>query len=946
MDETPPEAGAQPEPGAADAVAEPPAEAPAEATAEADLVESTTASEAAIDSGQGDNGTIVVTGSRLRSRTFGSSVPVDVIDQKQLEKAGAKNLADVVQYMVGSQGTGAQGNSGGGISGATTTAVNLRGLGAGATLVLLNGRRLNPSGAALDATFADMSVIPIAAVERLEVLKAGASAIYGADAVGGVINIITRRNWDGAKAQFDGQTTSRWDHSEYTASASVGTTSERGRMLAAVSYFRRTELNVTKRSFPPDKYTAPPAVWPPAFVSYTDKPTQLLTDPVCARAPGFCTPSYAPYIYLFPNSERANAFASAEYDLTSHATLLAELTVSRYRGDAISLPSFNVTSKTILIPADHVDNPFGKPLALLGAPLGAPTGPQRQTSADDSFRAVLGLKGDLNGITPALENWQWEAYTSYGISRYRESIPDNLVDSLQLAINSCSDPNDLSNCFNPFYSAYDGTGTPNTASVIERFRSSQVLQADHALQTYNLGLSGSLFALPGGDVGLAFGGEIRKEWRVLEFDHDANLLRFGFVAGNSNQRARREVYGSYLEVSWPFYRGVELRTAARLERYTDTNVNAVSPFAAFSLAPGEIIGQDKAPGWLQRLQLRGAASRAFRAPTISNTNPGYGTAPAPLQYQMQPGGPANSTYVPVRYYGNPALKPETAVTFSGGLSWTPINEISVTGDYWYYDYKDRIQPQSAQTVLSDFQAGGEIPSPPGVRAPVEINPNTRALTLVNVQYLNLPGSIHTSGVDFSLNVRIDGATFGGKRDDFGQFGLGVDGTFTNNFTLPRSDAGGAYATHCSGPAGNESCDVAGFRNYYTIPVALPKLRANIPLTWTLAGAMATHSVALIGHYISAFADDYPRMPGAIGPDGKQLPPPPQFYPDLAAWFSFDLQYSLSLKKWIGEELSFRVGCQNVTDEMPPLVQGADSHFAGEVHDPRGRMFYASVGSEF
>jgi iron complex outermembrane recepter protein len=929
------QAPGDPEPGQESA----PVEAPPEAElAAAPEVEPTTELEVAVEPEVAEQPTlepgedeILVTGTRIRAKSsFAPSAPVEVIDRKQLERTGAKNLADVIQYLTGTQGTGTQGNTVVGVAGSTSSALNLRGLGVGATLVLLNGRRLNPAGAALgNAHFGDMSTIPLAAIERIEILKAGASAIYGADAVGGVVNLITRRNWDGVRVAADAQTTSRFDHHEYTATAGFGAVSEHGRVMVALSYFRRSELLVPKRYAAKDKYTG--AFYP---LNYTNLSTnERKPDPICMTSPDpeVCNQYYGAYLYLFPNTERPNAFASAEYDLGDHVTAFGELGVSRLRGDAIALPSFSVLTPVLTVPSDHVDNPFdGMPkLALSGAPLGDPYGANRQTSSDDSFRAVLGLRGDLSGLEDAgfLSEWEWEAYGSWGISRYREAIPDNLGDALQLALNSCSDPANLKNCFNPFYSAWDGTGTPNTREVIDRFRSRQVLVADHALQTFNVGFDGPVLELPGGPLALALGGEIRREWRVTEFDHDATQLRFGFLAGNTDSTAERYIYGAYLEARWPFIDGLELQTAGRLEQYTDTDEMALSPFAGLTLTPSEWFGSENSEGVFRRFQLRANASRAFRAPTVTNTYPGYGTLPVLLTYNDPITGMSQMTRAPVHYYGNPELTPETAVTLSAGVVWAPVKPLQVTFDYWYYNYQDRIQPQNAQRVVNEHQAavaaGGM-----GTPDQVTFDPTTGVLLGVDSYAMNLEEPIVTSGFDFAVTFRVDGSDFGGGANDFGQFSLSAEGTYLIGYTVPRQEAGGPTALDCDSLDPQAPCEVSGKRNYYIDAVALPRLRANIPLVWTFAG----HSLSAIGHFISGFLDDY-REPGKA-------------YVNFPAWISLDLQYGYTLTEVIGKRLDMRIGVQNVFDLMPPIARGPQTYLVGEVYDPRGRLLYASVGAEF
>jgi iron complex outermembrane recepter protein len=936
-----PEPGLEPAPD--EAVA---AELPADEAAAAGVAEVSTelgADEAAeLPSEPLPDDDIIVTGSRIKTTFGGSAAPVEVVDRKQLRQSGITNLTDVVQNLSASQGSGAQGSFGIGAAGGAASSINLRGLGPVATLLLLNGRRLTPSGSPAVVGLNDLSVIPLAAVERIEILKAGAAAIYGADAVGGVVNIITRRKFDGARVELTGQTTSRFDQADYTGSASFGAVSERSRVLAAASYFRRSELLANERDLPADKFVAPNNS---SIATYTaTTPGSLpMVDPACPaelRVPGAmggesCAYPYRDYISLLPNIERASAFASGEYELSDHVTAFGELVVSRYRGSNTAVPSFSFNPPAPIVPANHIDNPWDVDLRYQGRPRGAEYGPAVAPAAEDNFRGVLGLRGDFGAPDDSFfESWQWELSAAFGVSRFRQSNDDNLRDAFQLALDSCSDPNDLSNCFNPFQSSLQGTGTPNSAAVIKRFSGRQAILVDHALQVYTAGITGSLFPLPGGDLGLAFGGEIRREWRVTEFDHDANLQRYGFVSGNDNSSAERDVYSGYAELRWPLLRGIELQTAVRVERYTDTQTTP-SPFAALTLTPSEIAGAGDQQGIFQRLTLRANASRAFRAPSILDTYPGVSTAPQIFNVPTRP----LPVYAAVKSSGNPDLKPETAVTVSGGLTWQPFRSLNLTADYWYYNYTDRIQSQNATRILlaSDMAMMAGMPGDPAVAIDPEGN-----VSSVSVHPINIDAPVVTSGLDFSLVLRLDGADFGGGQNDFGQFGLGVQGTYTFNYYMPRGELPNTPAATdgCEGqqnPNPRDACNVVGKRNTpggaQTVP-ALPRLKLNVPVSWGMGG----HSLVATGHYINGFMDEStPSAADTARTGGDNWIP---------AFISLDLQYGYSLRDVVGKELSMRIGVLNVLDEMPPTVFGTFTAYEGEVHDPRGRMFYAKLDGEF
>jgi iron complex outermembrane recepter protein len=900
---------------------------------------------------------IIVTGTRIRPRSeFGTAAAVDIIDRERIDRSGVQTLQELVQYLTTTQGTGTLGMTNfGGPSGQAASAINLRGLGPGATLLLLNGRRLNPSGAAIVYQhFSDLSLVPLAAVDRVEILRAGASAIYGADAVGGVVNIITRRNWSGARLQGDGRTTQHFDHGEYTASTSVGSISERAHVLLAVAYNRRTELTVGERDWPDAKYRSTLS-YPGSFATLAG---DVMTDPACGtvlgseRVPGpggqgeLCSVPYGDNFPLINNGERIHAFGSAAFDLTDHTMFFSEALFSHFRTDNIQVPSFPIVPPFPIVPADHIENPYRQPLLYIGAPLGADSGSGRDSGDDDSFHGVVGIRGDLEDAAEGtfLESWEWELSASLGFSRYRESDRDTLRPAFQEALNSCSDPAHLEGCFNPFYSASDGSGRPNPQAVIDGFRSDQVLLADHSLQTYNAGVTGALFELPGGDVGLAFGGELRREWRTHRLDHDSNQLNYALLLGNANSAAARNVYSAYLELRWPVYHGIELQTAGRLEHYTDTDTTPLSPFAGLTITPSELFDESDLWPALHKLQLRGNLSRAFRAPTIFNTFAGIATLPTPVTYRGQP------LYAAVQLAGNPELEPETAWTWSAGLLWAPMDEFSITGDYWAYDYKGRIQGEDPQQFLN-LQENNLAMGLPG--DPHVVTTANGDLQSITVSTINATGSVVTTGIDFAVNIRLNGATFGAAADSFGEFELGIEGTYTLTYDVPRrmvglrslpdgsvigpKDCEGSAAVDLDGDPENDAqndqdtCHVAGRRNVgLGDPPAIPRLRANLPLTWSYAG----HSLTAITHIIGELADDAPPLEADGG------------FETIPAWITLDLQYGFLIKDVIGKEFKLRVGCMNVFNRLPPVANGTDPAFVLDVHDPRGRMFYASLSSEF
>jgi len=893
---------------------------------------------AALEEAPSARAEMVVTGSRIKqTSSFSAAAPVQVMDRKELERTGATNLADLLTYLPVNQGSGAQGD---GNQSVNTVSINLRGLGEGSTLVLLNGRRLPLSGGfnSKGQMFVDISTIPLAAVERVEILKGGASAIYGSDAVAGVVNIITRKHFDGALVELDGQTTSRFDQRDGTVSVALGAESKRGRVFVAGSYFNRSELLTSDRDWTKNGYINQFG-YPGWFVVGTTPHP----DPACGTTPytkitpapgggagNICSFQYRNFFTLIPEAERGNGFGSGEYDITKHTTLFGEILASTLRGSYTTPPSYPILAPPPTVPANHVDNPFGQPVIAVLDPLGPPYPAQHPTTDADSVRGLVGLKGDFEGVGAGtlFESWTWEAYMSAAEGRNRLLIPDTLHANVQNALNSCSNPADLSNCYNPFYSSVDGTGTPNSAAVINRFYGAQETITDSQLFTYNAGLTGNLFELPGGDLGFALGGEVRHESRESKLDHDAHENAYSFLIGNPDAQADRDVYGGYLELGIPIYHGIKLQAAGRLENYTDIKQTAFSPSGGLTITPSEIAGRDKTPSALRHLQLRGNATSAFHAPNLYQSFPGYTTVPTPLQV-----GPGPPQFLPVHGSGNPQLKPEHALAVSGGFTWMPIDELNLSSDAWYYDYTDRIELENSQQIVDQFLATGADPR-------VIVDPASGQISQVAPRYINLVGHTITDGIDFGGSVTLTNKTFGGNVPDAQQqkLSIGAMGTYVLNFNYPFSEASPRLLpngstlppAYCNGSSPTSLCQGAGSRNYSNVwQIAIPRWKANFPVTWSYMG----HSVTLVTHYIDGYKDDL--LPEADGSFDK-----------IAAWITLDAQYAYRLKDVIGEELRFTIGVYNVFDADPPKVNGLASSYDVTTHDPRGRMLYAKLSAKF
>lgn len=879
---------------------------------------------------------IIVTGTRIkRSGTFPSSAPVQVLDAKELARSGAKTVGDLLQNLTAAPGSGVMGMGGGSAEGRFGTAgANLRGLGFGATLVLLNGRRYVKSAAgAAGGDFSDLSIIPIGAVRRVEVLKGGASAVYGADAVAGVVNVITYSpsDWAGLKVFVNADSDDEGDYRGYNVGFTFGAHDERGGVILSADFDLHTELLANQRDWTLGGQHIVPQSFPANYLVGT----QNIPDPNCTAGANslivdrdgtsLCAFSDRDFLPLLPAMQRGNIFASAEYKLTEHATAFAETVVSRMVGDSVAWPFMVLPAYSITVPADHVDNPFGQDVLFSGRVAEQAHG--RIGYNNTTFSAVVGLRGDFGSVAEytMFDDWEWEVFSTYGVSRVISRVPENLRYDLQDAVNSCSDLSDLSGCYNPFYSSVLGTGTPNSADVMAQIQGEHSTTRDSGMRTQNVSVTGTLFELPGGPIGVALGGQLREEWAASDSGHDAETYRLGLVIGSSDYKVSRKVYAGFLELRLPVIDGIEIQGAGRLERHTDINQTSINPTVGVTMSPYRIIGEGYAPELLRRMTLRGHIAKAFRAPSMDQSAAIQRVIPTQINVDN-----SLPLWLPVQIAGNPKVKNESAVAWSAGIDWTLIDEITLLGEFWSFSYKDRIEAEDPAGKVQDWLAsnaamGGCNTSHPNVDVDTTAGCNP---TRVSVQTFNADGTVSTSGIDFGLMLKLTGETFGGSKNDFGTISLGAQGVYTLSYKIPRSAVSVAAIEsgdiECDGEDDAGACEVVGNRNATNFAPPLPKVRVNFPLGWYFGGHAATVNV----RYIGAVEDDKDTSV------------------NIDSMTTVDFQYGFTVEDWIGRSVGLRVGVLNLFDQDPPLVASDQLAYDPAIHDPRGRMFYAKLTSEF
>jgi len=909
---------------------------------------------------EADEEQIIVTGSRIKRNSFDTPTPVQVMNREQIASSGASNMADLIRIMTANSGSEGQFGLGQGSTGSAQ--FNLRGLGLANTLVLVNGRRLVPYpdsfGVANSASFSDVNQIPLQFVERIEIAKGGASAIYGSDAIAGVVNIITRKNFDGFEVSATGFTTDKFDQQDGEVAAIFGAESDKSSVVAQFSYFKRSPLAASDRDFTKDTLTSTvggpgtflplgarngqaigeamamfpddPGMWPAADVGVVG----VMPDAGCG-APGSdsmlneagdrCLFDYRKDWNLFNEEQRILAYVTAEHRPSDLFQIFGEFGFARKQTNAPQSPSYPLL-RSVIVPGDHVDNLDGRPAVFLGRPLGRAAGSGMQRIDVDGYRAIGGLRGELDEA--GMRDWSWELAMTWHRNEHTRRNSDILFDKFQDAVNSCSDPNDLSDCFNPYYSAVDGTGTTNSAEVVDRISGQFKTLNEVELFVSDASMSGPLMSLPGGDLAVAVGGQFRRTTQSIDYDNDSEEQAYAFVIGDEDWSGQQDVVAGFVELSVPFMKGTELQAAVRAEHYENVETS-VNPRAALSWRPSGVF---EMPAVLERLRFRGSVGTAFRAPNLVQSNGSVTN----LEQFFDPG----PVFRGARTLPNKTLKPEKSLAYSVGAEWIHKG-LNVDVDYWQYNVTDLIIRQNAQQVFSECRAQAsdsgvaltEVPGCGGAFEPVPGDANS--WQSMNITYAN-QDEIRTNGIDLAVNYTLE--TGGG-----GDLNFGVGGTYVLSYMVPATavpeltlddddpaDTNPAERIAQDGCEGDE-CDIAGKRNQNNFGRPLPRLRMRPSIAWLLDG----HIVNVALNYIGAYDDDanFDTATGELN--------------TIDSWGTVDMSYGYRLgDSAVGSQTQVRVGVNNMLDASPPTVENENFGYDIFTHDPRGRVLYANLTHKF
>ena len=852
---------------------------------------------------------VVVTGSFIRRQSQADlASPLDTVSNVDIGNIGAQNIGDLVQTLT--INTGAQNNPDAFTQGGTTgtSNINLRGLGVASTLVLLNGRRQTLSSAPTNdgINFVDTSsLVPLIAVQRVEILKDGASSLYGSDAVAGVANFITREDYEGIL--FSGEYTnhlSQGDYDEFNIQGLVGHRFGDLSVMAAASYLDRSPLTTEERrlSRPQDDTSA--LGNPGAFFMVPGAGAAPTPDPDCVAGGGiplgaFCGFDFGEFFNLVPDEKRLTIFSSAKYDITPDITARIEGGYADNRAIRGNSPTFPFLQLgNAVVPDFNPDNPFGANVVFFGRAIGNGGSVSPASFDSETWRVSGSLEGDFE--TSFISNARWNLNATYADNDFQGMTEDTVTDRFACALRGfnaspafnaatgldCTAANPFLTAngaaipadgtfYNPFGSSLIGTGTPNDPALQDYIVEFGVSDRRAELFVGEAFVSGDVFELPAGPIGVALGAQYRKQDISASFDEITENDGFAFLIGEQPFSGSQDVYAVFGEVAIPVSEFVDLQLALRYEDYGAEGGSTVDPKVAVIVRPNEDVS------------LRASYSTSFRAPSTFQLQ-GQSTT---LQQVSDPNNGGANAFVAVRALGNPNLEPESSQAFNVGATYEPLDGLQFNVDYFNFDFTDAIVQTAPQTVVNADPDGPDI-----IRSPAG------TIIQVNNSYVNA-ATVETSGLDFSVRYTLD--------TGFGTFTPSFVGTYIFEYDLQATAAGAPIAG-------------AGNRNFTNFGSPTPQLRFNLGMEYT----NGAHSLNMFGRYIDNYNDDQNNLP--VDED-----------------FRLDVQYGLALNEFINREKAaqFTVGVRNAFGARPPSVN-TNGGFDSRVHDPRGALITVGFDVEF
>lgn len=904
---------------------------------------------------------IVVTGSYIRNSPFAAASPVDTINQDTILESGSANIGQYIRDLPYTQNVDTVANVLGGSGGgqdSNSAQFNLRGLGTSSTLTLFDGRRnVNPG--------AISAILPDIATSRIEVVLDGGSALYGADAVAGVVNIIPIKEYEGLRirtfynrdnnADFEEPKLSiLYGHRFDSLDLDVVTAFEVGKKTALQRGEREKYLRADNATFIGAPGTFIRASGDAAGSIYrdqdcgtyngdnTDKGQDGSFPSGYPLGPAFCGFHYGQWTDYNREANDYNAYLNLKHETNDWLTLEFQSTLSYRESIFHTEPLTPLASgwySSLIIPSNHPANPTG--VALMPGPNWTIiNGLEQGPGAVPSYLDGASYQKDRYGYTTSTNKfggtydigdttWTGETWISYQESQTRLESNDMNVDRLRAGLNGQGGVNG-NEWFNPFASrdinspSYVSGVTNNSQELMDwMFESGDVIFDHQRLRLVDTILTGEVFDLPAGALAAAFGASIRDTRNTTR---PAPLNAAGINASSSQGVLTPvgvvETYDSmvksvFAEVEIPILENLSMQIAARYEEFGDLDLDTTTPKVAVRWQPFDSIS------------FRTSWGESFLAPAASQIGEVNRDNCAIARSGSDRLTGNDLLGVLVCTTRNPVLQAETSEIFNAGFTWEGIEGLTVSLDYQQIEYTDRIIQLSSQDITNqqfframsalninpdDYSSAEGSASRAQALAYIAANPlasATRDASGNLSELLSIPANLNSNELEV-IDLR---AVYGFELGDLGSFTTTLDATY---FTKAQYEGLEGVIV-----------DALGRRNADTAQSPpLPKMKASARLNWMRGNQAAS----LLTKYQHSVEFDGAIASGATAPDV------------IDAAYIVNANYSYFFDDLFGTATNFTVGVTNMFNWEPQRlpVQGG---FETRLYDNFGRQFFASVDIE-
>ena len=831
---------------------------------------------------------IVVTGTLLKNAESDLS-PVQLINENDYKNFNITNIGEISKYLNVSSGSRFQTNALEGVDQGMSS-ITLRGLDASATLLLLNSRRHTFSGTPSNNGngYIDANIVPEIAIEKIEILKEGATSIYGSDAIAGVVNFLTFREFEGLRVKAGKQTTTNYNQDDNSFGILFGTKILDGKLVIGFNALERSPLSASEidgiaelglsglgKTF---KVLGPDIVSSGLFAGAYPKVSQFVPDPNCEENGGVLDGSFCRFLY----GERFNIVNDEDHQKI-YLNFSKETGVLKHNFHFISskvnvndnpqspsYPALPFLSRNI--EPGEGGSPFNVPVVWYGRPLGSEFKSPYSPKDIEQFNVNYSLSFLINQTT--------DADISITVSEHsNDHFRPDIIDSRFLAAIKGNGGPDGNLTWNIFDS------TQNPKSLIDYVRGAEVSSKVADLISVD-----GIFNRKLKNLNLAYGFQLNKESLDIyydevsraEFDKDGKLVKTAdlfFLGGGINLSKSRTSNALFLEIEKSIQEALDLRVAARYESMK--NESSFDPKISLKYNVADA------------LTIRFSKGTAFSAPSMAQM----------YSSEINLGSVRDvndSVFVRQASTGNPNLKPATSTNSNIGLIFQR-NDLRISIDVWEIEYEDRVEVESAQAILSSNPFGPSI-----------TRNEFGDLIGVTTTYFNEDNTL-VKGIDLQMQYLIN----------FKQSDLSINlmGTNLSDFKTP------------SLTNQNLMINRVGKFNFDTHTFSLPKKRINSFVNWNFKDL----SLSLNSRYLDGYVNE--RAITGLGLTYG-------YSNQVKSFFVHDI--SLNKKLFISSsQLDLRLYLSNIFDKSAPrLYDAPDFSFDTRLHDPRGRILGLNVEYNF